>query len=193
MRGFRSISNIEFRNTMERSGLKAPRPYPGREAGFIFCANGYVVYVWTTWLRAEARARDIDAGWVLITENGKRLYVARPKSRTRNFLLNLFRAAWLARFRATNRPLCPECKEPMDIASGQAMKARYWRCSRYASHSDHKYRALDWDYGLPPRAKMLVQSERRLRAKYRAERKKTGKENFVAMQTRIPWQQTRHA
>ena len=60
-RGFRPVSVAEFRNDFKRLKLKAPRPRPGREDGFLFFANGLTVRVWTTWLESENKMRDVDA------------------------------------------------------------------------------------------------------------------------------------
>ncbi len=72
--GFRAITKPEFFKSFQRLGLRAPRRRLGREAGFIFSANGLNVYVWTTFLMAEQSARDEDAGWVLITKGDKAEY-----------------------------------------------------------------------------------------------------------------------
>ena len=185
--GFRSVSNAEFRSTFKRLGLCAPRPQPGRETGFIFTANELTVYVWTTWIEYENRAREMDSGWILICKGDKREYVAHPFHRTENFTRNLYQFAWIARWRVVNRPLCPQCSNFMDIARGEAMKSRYWRCDRKQMHPDRKPYFLDWDINLPPKAKKLVTEARARRKSYRAARTADGKDNFVAIRTRKRW------
>lgn len=184
---FRPITRIEFRKDFERLKLQAPRPRPGREAGFMFFANGLTVRLWTTWLVYEQKAREVDAGWVLICEGDRALYFARPLSRTKNFLVNLVRRAWLAKWRVLHRPLCPSCEHFMDIVTGRSLKSRYWRCNRVKLHSDGKPTFRDWDWGLPPKAKKYVRAERKRRAKYRARREAEGRQPYAAMLNRKPW------
>lgn len=187
-RGFRPVSEIEFKSDFKRLKLKAPRSRVGREAGFAFFANGLTVRVWTTWLEREGKARDIDAGWVLICDGDKPLYFSYPIHRTKNFLVNLLRQAWLARWRVMHRPLCSKCRQFMNIAMGRGIKSRYWRCNRLKEHEDRKPFVLDWDYGLPPKAKRYAKTLRKKRAKYRAKRKQESKPIFTAIQKRRPWQ-----
>lgn len=187
-RGFRPVSVTEFRKDFKRLKLKAPRPRPGREDGFLFFADGLTVRVWTTWLESESKVRDVDAGWVLICEGDKPLYFSRPIHRTKNFLVNLLRQAWLARWRVTHRPLCLKCHKFMDIVMGRGMKSRYWRCDRRKEHKDGKPYSLDWDYGMPSKAKRYVSTLRGNRAKRRSKLKKEGKPVFTAIKKRKPWQ-----
>lgn len=185
--GFRQISRIEFRNDFARLGLKAPRPRLGREAGFMFYASGLTVRVWTTWLRSEGRAREVDAGWVLICRGDAALYFAHPLHRTKDFLLNLFRHAWVAQWRVMHRPLCAECRQFMDIVAGRGMKSRYWRCDQVRFHATGKPTRLGWDAGLPPKAKRYVRALRKRRAAYRQRREAEGKPTGVALMTRRQW------
>lgn len=62
LRGFRRISGPEFSSQFKRLGLKAPRPREGKELGYLFYANEYTVFVWTTWLEMLQVARKEDAG-----------------------------------------------------------------------------------------------------------------------------------
>lgn len=185
--GFRHVTNIEFQKDFERLDLKAPRPRPGRETGFNFTANGLTVKVWTTWLIGKNEARETDEGWVLIAAGDKAVYFSHPLHRTKNFNLNLLRQAWIARWRALHRPLCPKCKNFMDIVSGRALKARYWRCVRITAHTDRKPACLDWDSGLPKRASQYVKTLRRRRARYYAKLLKQGKKPGAAIRRRIGW------
>lgn len=186
-RGFRPMYEVEFRRQFQRLGLKAPRPRQGREEGFTFFANNLSVVVWTTWLARQNKARESDAGWVLIAEGDRVLYFSHPIHRTRNFFLNLFRQAWLAQWRALHRPLCPECKKWMSIARGKGLKARYWVCGAWSQHDVKGTVRLDWDYGLPPRAKRMVALLRRARARYRKQMLCEGREVVPAVLRRKPW------
>lgn len=186
-RGFRSVTGVEFHNDFRRFELKAPRPRPGRETGFVFTANGLSVRVWTTWLPRENKAREVDSAWVLITDGDRPLYFSRPIHRTKNFTVNLLRAAWIARWRILYRPICPECKRFMDICRGRGLKSRYWGCKRAALHKSGGAIRLNWDYVLPPKARRCVESLRRESERYRRERRASGKPIGAALLTRKPW------
>lgn len=183
--GFRPLTGVEFQKDFLRLALKAPRPRPGREAGFVFTANGLTVKVWTTWLIREGEAREVDAGWVLITDGDRVCYFSRPLHRTKNFVLNLFAQAWIQRWRVLHRPLCPQCRQFMDIVSGRGLKARYWRCSR--RHPDQQAVSLDWDHSLPKRARQYVETLRRERRRYEKNRKTEGKPLHLALIRRKAW------
>lgn len=188
--GFRAISPSEVQKDFKRLDLKAPSPREGREAGFSFSAHGLVVSVWTTWLQEEGRARESDAGWVLISEGDKNLYFAHPVHRTKHFIRNLARQAWIAKRRVQDRPLCPDegCKQFMDIVSGTALKSRYWRCGRKKLHADGKITRRNWDCALPPKAAKYVEAKRKQRDKNRKRReKRQEREPFPAVLKRRPW------
>lgn len=185
--GFRRLTGGEFSKQFEMLGLKAPRPRPGRELGYIFYSNEYVVFVWTTWLLREEVAREEDAGWVLIAERGKELYFSHPIHRTKNFLYNLSMQAWIAALRVLGRPLCPECRYYMDIVRGRALKQRYWKCERRKLHPDGKDKFRDWDYGLPEKALEYLRPIRKRRKKRYATLRALGKEPHQAMLKRVKW------
>lgn len=185
--GFLPISRTEVADAIRRNNLKAPRKREGREAGFKYYANGFVVYVWTTWLPEEGRARDEDAGWVLIVEKGVIRYSSRPFHRTKNFLRNLLLHARLTQLRVSLRPKCPECGLFMDIVHGKARKSCYWSCRWIGLHADGRPHTLDWDTPLPPIAQKHAKARRRPRAKRRIRLKKEGKSSRPAMDTRKRW------
>lgn len=160
--GFHSITSQEFRRGIR--GLESPRFRPGREAGFIYAANGLEVCVWTTWLRGEDRARDVDSGWVLIRKGRDVLYFSRPLHRTKNFLQNLFCWARVTQLRVQHRPHCPGCNELMQIVRGRGLKQRYWRCDLVHRHSSRKPESRSWDVGLTPLAQQWVNEQRTRRA-----------------------------
>jgi len=188
---FREYGIQEFKKQFQRLGLKAPRPQTGREVGFTFWANDLTIFVWTTWLAESQTIRESDAGWVVIIQEKKAVYFSHPLYRTKKFFLNLLRQAWLARWRAVNRPLCPECKKYMRIVRGLALKSRYWRCSNYADHALKKAICVDWDLNLPPEAKKYVDSARKARAKYRKKMKENGRSIYPAILRRKPWATTK--
>lgn len=188
-RGFRIISRREFKNDFRRLGLIAPSPREGREIGFIFSANGLDVVVWTTFLDEEERARDKDAGWVLIRDGDRARYFARPLNRTKNFVAKLLKAACIARQRALHRPLCPTCKQRMRIAYGDAWKSRYWECKRPLLHRSPVF--LPWDHDLPKEVLDSVLETRKKREPYRNKLRKEGKRPGAAQRKRKRWKVTR--
>jgi hypothetical protein len=192
-RGFREITGSEFHRDFKRLGLVAPRPRKGRETGFVFTANQLTVKIWTTWLSDKLEAREEDAGWVLIVDRDSARYFCRPLHRTKNFVRNLLRHAWIAWWRVLHRPLCPECKQFMDIAYGRGIGARYWRCNRLANHSSGKPENVDWDINLPPRAKKYVEEWRRERRRYLLRRRREGKPENPARFRRKRWVKTNPA
>ncbi|OGG62660.1 hypothetical protein A3I46_03770 [Candidatus Kaiserbacteria bacterium RIFCSPLOWO2_02_FULL_54_13] len=184
-RGFRKLSRTEFNKDFERLELIAPSSREGREVGFVFHANGLAVFVWTTFLAQESRARDKDAGWVLIKEGDEVKYFSHPLHRTKDFLHNLLGYARLAQLRVVNRPNCPECYARMDIVRGKGLKARYWKCDIPWEHK--RAVSLPWDYGLPQAALDFLRLPRKRRAQYRAKLRAEGKEPGVALRHRKGW------
>lgn len=186
-RGFRQISRPEFSRQFGRLELKAPRPRPGRELGYLFHANQYNVFVWTTWLEKEQVAREIDAGWILISERDEVLYFSHPIHRTKNFLQNLLMQARIACWKVRHRPLCPECHHFMDIVRGRALKQRFWKCGRKELHGSGKNRFKSWDYGLPEEAFKYILPIRKKRKKGYAALRARGKKPHQAMLKRKRW------
>lgn len=193
--GFRPLQGMEIRKEMRWVGAQSPHRRFGHEYGFSFHAHGLTVVVWTTWLGEEGRARDEDAGWVLIRDGRKSVYFIHPVHRTQNFFLTLLRHARVNRKRALNRPLCPKCHDRMCITRGEGLKARYWRCSPcYRAAVDEVERkkfCVDWDSGLNKQERQWVQALRRKRAKqrkeYERESRAKGKEPVPAVLRRRPW------
>ncbi len=185
LRKFREISPVEFKKDFQRLELKAPSPREGREVGFRFESNGLLVNVWTTFLAREDRAREEDAGWVLIKDGDDTRYFSRPLSRTKNFLRNLLWHARIARWRAEHRPSCPVCKNRMSIAYGKGLKSRFWKCVRPTFHA--KAVSLPWDYELPQWALDFLRPLRKRRARYYVELRKQGKKPGAAIRRRIGW------
>lgn len=194
-KGFRLLTRIEIAKEFRRLALQPPRRVYGREEGFVFSANGIDVYVWTTWLADEGRAREADSGWVLMKQDDEEAvaYFARPVHRTKNFFHRLYQETWLAWFRALNRPLCPEegCKSRMSITRGVALKSRFWCCMKKEGHQNHKPVFLSWDFGLPPKAIVFLEKIRSERRRYREKLKKAGKTVRPAVLTRRRWVPTK--
>jgi len=184
-RGFRLINTHERRADFRRLDLRAPSPREGHEAGLVFSANGLEVIVWTTFVIREGRAREVDAGWVIIKDGDQARYFSHPIHRTANFLKTLLWSARVAQLRALNRPLCPVCGARMRIANGKGLKSRYWRCTRPAFHTDDQWK--DWDCGLPPLALAWVKDMREKRRKYRKKLKNEGRTPGGALKRRIGW------
>jgi len=182
--GFRKLSSTEFKKDFARLELIAPSPREGREVGFSYAANGLEVRVWTTFLAREGRARDSDAGWVLIKEGDTPRYFSRPFPRTKNFLHRLLWAASIARWRVEHRPLCPECRARMRIAYGSGVKSRFWRCTR-TLHEKPVF--LSWDYQLPQAALDFLRPLRNERKRYNARLRAEGREPGAAIQRRRGW------
>src|SRR5690606_30622255 len=85
--GFRPISLKDWKFARDAQGLKVPRKREGYERGYLYYANGYRVYVWTTFDVHTGCAFDSDAGWVLIVgEDNKRLYSSPRLHRTKYFI-----------------------------------------------------------------------------------------------------------
>jgi hypothetical protein len=190
-RGFRRLSEAEFRSDFIRLRLQAPSPREGREVGFSFAANGLEVVVWTTFLARAGRAREEDAGWVLIKDGDDVRYFSHPLHRTQNFLHNLLWTACIARWKVEHRPLCPQCGALMKIAYGKGLKARYWGCTRTTVHKNPTF--LSWDHGLPREALDFLEPRRKRRAQYHAKLRKEGKSPGAGIQRRRKWKVGRPA
>jgi hypothetical protein len=174
-RGFRPVSMVEFRKVFERLVIIPPTPRIGRELGFTFSANGLEVVVWTTFVPEAGKARDQDAGWILIKEGDQVKYFARPVHRTKHYVHRLAWLACIARLRVLDRPTCPSCGAYMDIAMGEVVKSRYWRCRNRV----HKQINLPWDINLPVEAKRYLERIRSARRRYRDTLRREGRDEVV--------------
>lgn len=183
--GFRQITRRETLVSHTRLGLRNPRKRPGREVGFIFEANGYIVVVWTSFILEEGTARKTDAGHVMIKGGDTVLYHFHPTHRTKNFLSNMLIKANIAKERALCRPLCPKCHAYMDIKRGKGLKARYYQCSR-----GHSKVNVSWDFGLHPSVLKEVEKLRRRRESYRKLLLRSGKKPGAALSKRKHWKIT---
>jgi hypothetical protein len=200
--GFIPITREKFLEDWHRLNLKAPRPQPGQEAGFIFIppngknaggeqSNDLYVCIWTSWLRREEEARKSDPAWVLIARRNsdeKPFYFSHPTLRTKNFFRTLAQRAWITAWRVQHRPHCPACNALMEIAKKRGeLKQRYWRCNLLDRHADGKPHWYRWDIGLPPRAQTLVSTWRAKRIPHVERCIAAGKNPHQAMLDRKPW------
>ncbi len=187
---FRAIPAGEFFHDQERLGLVGPGSKKGVQEKFIFYARGFKVVVLTTFIKELGTCRPSDVGRVLILEGDTILYMSRDIRRTQHFATRLLRYAWIAKWKIAHRPLCPECKAHMDIAHKKYRK-HWWTCKNVREHTTGKPVTLDWDYGLPKKAKEFLDPIRKKSQKYRATRVKQGKTNFVSLQKRKTWTRTK--
>lgn len=183
--GFTKIRASELYQLIQRYGLESPRPTEGREMGFRYHWSGLTVYVWTSWMEKELRAKKKDSGWVLIIQDGKRAYVHRL-NRTKNFLHKLYRYAVIARQRILKRPVCFEHKVFMRIFFGKGIKSRYWKCD-FGEHMFPKLAVKSFDFGLTKEMKEFLEIERKDRARGREKSRAEGKEPGAAIRKRKSW------
>ena len=190
---FKKLSRGNFKTTLERLGLEAPRRIKGsKETSFIYShENGYSVIIHTTWVEEDGKWRDIgdDAVWVLIVKGDKALYFAKPIARREGFIEIFLRYAWVSKWKVDHRPLCPEseCRAYMEIMKRQKGKGYFWGCNKKKYHSDHKFITLEWDYELPPKATAFLKIRRESTAKYKARLQKAGKVVVPARVKRKIW------
>jgi hypothetical protein len=123
----------------------------------------------------------------VIAKKDNALYFSHPLNRTKNFLVNLFRQAWIAKFRVENRPCCPDCGAFMEIVRGKQLKDRYWRCDQVRAHRNGRRKSFPWDVGLPRKAQAYVNALRQKRRAYEAKAIAAGKNPYAAMLKRKPW------
>jgi hypothetical protein len=187
--GFLAVTDQKFVDDFKRLGLRAPRRRRGREAGFYFPVNGFIVKVWTTWLRKEGEAREEDSGWVLIEKHGVAVYFRRPMRRTQNFLITLFDRARVTKERIEKVPHCQECNSLMEIANGRKLKDRYWRCELIGKHPSGKPCWRRWDVCLSPESRAIAEAWREEEARTDARAIARGKKPHQAMLDRKPWRQ----
>jgi hypothetical protein len=185
--GFRMLTNVEFRATFERLGLVAPRPRWGKEVGFLFAAHRLAVCVWTTWLLREMRAREEDAGWVVVVQRDRAVYFGGPIHRVGNFFNRLYAEAFLAHARVLNRPFCKEHRSFLDITYGRGLGSRYWVCPHGTAHADGGLVTASWDGALPEAVRAVVETRRRQRQLSRKYRLAMGQQVNIARLIRRPW------
>lgn len=169
-RDFRLVTYADIKR--DNLWHRVHRKGPGEsEVGFIYpVKSGLTVYVWTTWLREKESVRDMDAGWVLITEGSKILHPGRPIHRTKNFLNKLLERARINKWRINHIPLCKTCHMPMRLVHGQVIKSRFWECRRFGQHGpDFRRRTLSLNDGMPESTRKRLEKDSRIRAKKRGE------------------------
>lgn len=187
--GFRRITRKDWKFARDSQELKVPRTREGYEIGYVYYANEYKVYVWTTLDAATKLPFQQDSGYVLIVgEDNKRLYSSPRLHRTKHFISRILSYAWIAKWKIDNRPLCSECSEPMKIVRGKHLKQRFWKCENRRDHDLHESVSVGWDYKVPEKAQKFLDSKRRKRAKYRKARRKAGKSTDTQMLKRKTWE-----
>jgi hypothetical protein len=187
---FRRIPNGEFFHDKERLGLIGPGTKTGVQEKFIFYERGFKVVVLTTYIPKLGTCRLSDCGRVIILKGDQIVYMSRDIRRTKNFATRLLRYAWIAKWKISHRPLCPECSAHMDIAH-KKYRQQFWICTRKESHSNDKNARRDWDYELPKKAKKFLTGVRKESEKYRTKRKKAGKIPFAGLRKRKTWKRTK--
>lgn len=158
------------------------------ETCFLYRFGKYLVVVWTSCLREKvfecrrqekkarsqmllfnpgevvSRPNGEDAGRVLIleeTRKGRKFprYFARYVHRTKGFVRNLCRRAWIAAYKISHRPKCERCGEPMDICETDA-GGNHWGCFNWTHFNalikDPFFR--DWHYGLPEKSQKMCRA-----------------------------------
>ncbi len=175
------LNRLKFRRKPKAKGsmpdlikqLKIAMGFPlgeyKREDGYEFWWKGLTVHVWTSWIEDDGAVRDEDYGWILITNKGKAVYFAKPFMRTENFVPRLLRYAEIIQKKVQNRPLCPKCKEFMDIHSGIGSPT-YWFCPHPG-----KWETMDWDICLTDEEKDFLKIRRKQTKKYNEKRKESGR------------------
>ncbi|QQR76503.1 hypothetical protein IPJ63_03335 [Candidatus Nomurabacteria bacterium] len=173
------LSNTDIRNSLAKYEKKAPRKTEGIERGFVFIPkdpdNDYRVIIWGT-AKEDGGVKQSDYGWVLVLKGDKPVYFAKRMERTKNYIINIKRRAWVTIYKVRNRPHCPHpgCERFMEISKTSVIGAVVWKCENKAVHTRPYFR--NWDYGLPKKAKSFVDENRKSRRRYY---KKLKKENKV--------------
>ncbi|MEK7604593.1 MAG: hypothetical protein AAB442_02250 [Patescibacteria group bacterium] len=191
-RGFTPLSRAAFIEQLGGMRLVPPKSRPkreGRTLAFVYRESegdqSHTVWVWTTYMPALGRAAENAAGWVLIVKGNSRRYSSHAVPRTLNFFHTLLWLAVIAKWRIDHRPACPLCSTPMDIAFGQQIESRAWRCRNHRAHAGTV--TLDWKYGLPPAAVAFEHKIDQARAKRFAQDEAEGKESGRKIKRRQRW------
>jgi hypothetical protein len=187
-------------------------PPRGGETCFFYVHGKYIVVIWTSCLLREirrcrwqmdhcapdelpfhlgtvvSRPPNEDAARILILEVLKDQpdeprYFARYVNRTKGFVNNVCKRAWIAAYKISHRPVCEKCGAKMDICRNKE-GGSYWSCFNKAHPIPEGEKASkpffrNWHCVLPPKAKKIAEAEDRDFAKDLKERrdkaKKAGK------------------
>lgn len=177
-----------FRQALLHQGFLEMRGSKTGRAGFMYEVNGLAVEIWTTFLLEEGQAPKKHLGYVLIRQGDQVKYFGRPFSRNKKYFYHLLWYAYIARVRILDRPKCPLCGAPMEIAQVRGilevvLEARTWQCDKFHSA---RYRSLN--RALPPAALTFLRRELKLRERYRSlldrEKKKLGWPLFLRRRAR---------
>jgi hypothetical protein len=128
----------------------------GGETCFFYAYGKYIVVIWTSCLLREvrkcrfqmdrcapnelpfhlgtvvSRPPDEDAARIVILEviedkSEEPRYFARYVNRTKGFVNNVCKRAWIAAYKISHRPVCEKCSAKMDICMKED-GGRYWGC-----------------------------------------------------------------
>ncbi len=174
----KKIESTDILASLSKYEKKAPRKTEGIERGYVFIPtnpeNDYRVIIWGT-AKEGGGVKISDYGWVLILKGDKPVYFAKRMERTKNYILNIKRRAWVTIYKVRNRPHCPHpgCERLMEISKTSIIGAVVWKCENKAVHARPHFR--NWDYGLPKKAKAFVNESRKSRARYYKKHKKENK------------------
>jgi hypothetical protein len=200
---------VQMRKCDPTALRRSPR---GGETCFFYTYGKYIVVIWTSCLLREvrrcrwqmdhctpdelpfhlgmvvSRPPNEDAARILIIEvmkDGSETprYFARYVNRTKGFVNNVCKRAWIAAYKISHRPVCEKCGAEMDICRNKD-GGSYWGCFNKTHPIPEGEKTpgpffRDWHCILPPKAKKIAEAEdrefiRNLR-KRRKEAEKQGK------------------
>lgn len=197
---------LRFLSQMRKCDPTALRHSPrGGETCFFYAYEKYVAVIWTSCLLREvrrcrfrmdrcapdelpfylgtvvSRPPDEDAARILILEvmedkSEVPRYFARYVNRTKGFVNNVCKRAWIAAYKISHRPVCEKCGAEMDICKNKD-GGNYWGCFNKVHRvleGEKKPEPFfrDWHCVLPPKAKKIAESEDRDFARDLRERRK---------------------
>ena len=180
-------------------------PSRGGETCFFYAYGKYIVVIWTSCLLREirrcrwqmdhcapdelpfylgtvvSRPPNEDAARILILEvmndgSEKPRYFARYVNRTKGFVHNVCKRAWIAAYKISHRPVCEKCGAEMDICEKKD-GGNYWGCFSKTHEIPEGEKVpkpffQNWHCVLPPKAKKIADAEDRDFAKDLEERRK---------------------
>lgn len=202
--GYRQKTYWEHRGDFSRLGLEAPRFIKGREATYIFTANGLNSILHSTFDVVNQKWREAgeDMVWPLITKGDIARYFSKPLKRTENVITQALRRAWVNRYKVIHCPRCSQCKRNMEIMEKYKVDHEtgekkptgqyYWGCFNMQAHKDEMPEFRSWDKvgpegQLPKKAKLFVELMRRRVASYKKRNKELGINRTPMRKIRKKW------
>ena len=174
---FRPIEDHEKFSDMKRLGVKFERKIKGNEFGLTYQANGWKLYIWTSFIYSKNESRDIDAIWIIILEGDKKIYVAKLY-RTPTWHSRTLLHAIAAKARVEFRPLCPDCSRYMNIRTN-THNAHFFACFNCGGHGNKKAKFLSWDEPLKKLKPLVKEKVEKYLSEIRKRRDKH-KKNMLA-------------